>query len=119
MRVTRRISIVAAAAALIVGGLSVPAQSAAAPDIYALSAIPATLGDFETAGSYLDSNGKVVINVTTAAAAETVRAQGATPRLVSRSAAELNFIVNNLDPRVPGTAWSVDPRTNQVVVDVD
>ncbi len=118
MRVTRRITIVAAAATLIVGGLSVPAQ-AAAIDIYALSTIPETLGDFETAGSYLDSNGKVVINVTTTAAAATVRAQGAIPRLVSRSAAELNFIVNNLDPGVAGTAWSVDPRTNQVIVDVD
>lgn len=118
MRVTRRITVAAAAAILIVGGMSAPAQAAAA-DIYALSAIPETLGDFETAGSYLDSNGKVVINVTTADAAATVRAKGAIPRLVTRSAAELNFIVNNADPRVPGTAWSVDPRTNQVVVDVD
>ncbi|WP_117215449.1 S1 family peptidase [Allorhizocola rhizosphaerae] len=116
MRVTRRITVVAAAATLIVGGLSMPAQ--AAPSIYALAAIPEALGDTETAGSYVESNGKVVINVTTAAAAAKVRAQGASPRMVSRSTAQLNAIVA-MDPGVVGTAWSVDPRTNQVIVDVD
>lgn len=123
MRVTRRIASVAAAAALIAGGLTAPASAAPAADLYALAALPAALGDTETAGSYIDqASGKMVVNVTTAAAADKVRATGATARLVGRSASELNTVMarfHGIDASVTGIAWFMDPVTNQVVVDAD
>jgi streptogrisin D len=74
------------------------------------------------AGSYLDqASGRLVVNVTGAAAAAEVRAAGAQPRLVTRSAARLTAATARLgrETRIPGTAWGVDPVTNQVVVTAD
>jgi streptogrisin D len=75
----------------------------------------------KTAGTYLDQTGKLVVTVTDAAAAQSVRAAGATPRIVARSAATLQQATAELGrtAKVPGTAWGVDPVTNQVVVSVD
>jgi streptogrisin D len=74
-----------------------------------------------SAGSYLDSAGRLVVTVTDVTAATTVRAAGATPRQVTRSAADLAAATARLDrtARVPGTAWAVDPAANQVLVSVD
>ncbi|MGH3310762.1 MAG: S1 family peptidase [Streptomyces sp.] len=75
-----------------------------------------------TAGWYLDGKGgKLVMNVTDEETAERVRADGATARVVPNSKAELTDVSDTLagDASVPGTAWSVDPRTNKVVVLAD
>ncbi|MGH3392271.1 MAG: S1 family peptidase [Actinomadura sp.] len=73
-----------------------------------------------TAGSYLDA-GRLVVTVTDSTAAQSVRAAGAVPKMVTRSGADLQMATGTLDrtARVPGTAWSVDPASNQVVVSVD
>jgi hypothetical protein len=74
-----------------------------------------------TAGSYLDrTTGKLVVTVTDSAAAQSVRAAGAVPKTVTRSGADLakaSAAIGALD--VAGTAWAVDPATNQVLVSVD
>ncbi|MEU4429014.1 S1 family peptidase [Actinoplanes sp. NPDC024001] len=73
------------------------------------------------AGSYLDSSGKVVVNVTDAATAAEVKASGAIARFVARSGATLAAADNTLKAnlKTPGTAFAVDPVSNQVVVSVD
>nr|MDT0656494.1 S1 family peptidase [Micromonospora sp. DSM 115978] len=79
------------------------------------------LGD-RAAGSYLDpATGRMVVPVTDAAALAQVRAAGAAAKLVKRGAAELAEVTSTLDAsaKIPGTAWWVDPVTNQVVVEVD
>jgi streptogrisin D len=101
---------------------ALPAQAApAAPHATAATAntLVAQLGG-RTAGSYLTDSGPVV-TVTDTAAADQVRAAGATPKLVSFSAAQLATVTSALDSsaRIPGTAWAVDPVTDQVVVSVD
>lgn len=116
MRVTRRITLVGAAVALVVGGLSVPA--AAAPGLDAQASFAETLDESVTAGSYVDGK-HMVVNVTTPEAAQQVRAAGAKARMVSRSTKELNALIANLNTGVPGTAWWIDPVANQVVMDAD
>jgi streptogrisin D len=109
--------VVATAAGLVAGGLAgAPAQ--AAYDIYAAASLADTLDDTQSAGSYV-VNGRVVVAVTSEAAAAQIRAKGGTAQVVKFSAAALNAVVSDLDPHVAGTAWSVDPSTNQVVVDID
>lgn len=79
------------------------------------------LGD-RSAGAYLDrSTGRLMVDVTGAAAARSVRAAGATPRAVPRDRAALTRATRTLDrsARIPGTAWSIDPVTDQVVVQAD
>ncbi|MFE2545073.1 S1 family peptidase [Actinacidiphila glaucinigra] len=76
----------------------------------------------DTAGSYYDAGSdRLVVNVLGAEAADTVRAAGAVPRTVAHTMAELRAATRTLglQARIPGTAWSVDPRTNQVVVTAD
>lgn len=123
MRTTQRIALLAAVAiGVSTVALTGPAASAApaAPFGATVSALTTSLGTARTAGAYLDSaTGKLVVNVTDAQAAEVVRAGGATPRLVSRSAQDLDALRTSLDTGVVGTAWSVDPVTNQVVVQAD
>lgn len=116
MRVTRRIALVGASVAALIAVM--PAQAQAAPSLYSLAALPGVMGEDETAGSYFDGT-RMVVNVTSAAAAERVEALGATARVVSRSMRELNATMSTLNKGVVGTAWWVDPITNQVVVDTD
>lgn len=73
----------------------------------------------KAAGSYLDA-GALVVNVTDAAAAQTVTAAGAHARVVTRSTAQLRTITAALDkaPATPGTAWGIDPRTDRVVLTI-
>ena len=89
--------IVGLAAVLLAGSaFASPASAAptgpAADPSFAPSALASTLdsrlGD-RTAGSYVDSSGKLVVNVTDAATAQSVTAAGATPRYVQRSGAVL------------------------------
>jgi streptogrisin D len=82
--------------------------------------LAAKLGS-KTAGVYVDAQGKTVVTVTTKADAATVLAAGAVPKMVTRSAAVLSQATSTLDAtaKVPGTAWAVDPATNQVLVSVD
>jgi streptogrisin D len=74
-----------------------------------------------TAGSFVDSAGKVVVNVTDAATAKSVTAAGATARFVTRSGAALAAADSSLKAslKTPGTAFAVDPVSNQVVVTAD
>ncbi|MFI6283954.1 S1 family peptidase [Streptomyces sp. NPDC051018] len=94
----------------------------ASPGQYALdSRLERTLGD-HGAGSYLDSaTGELVVAVTDAAAAETVRASGARAELVGRSTAQLQAVMDVLEARakIPGTSWGIDPAANQVAVEAD
>ncbi|MEV0733227.1 S1 family peptidase [Polymorphospora sp. NPDC050346] len=96
-----------------------PADRADATAKLAL-ALQGRLGD-RSAGAYHDAAGRLVVTVTDAAAAETVRAAGAEARVVTRSAATLRAATAQLDrtAAVPGTAWQVDPATNQVLVQAD
>src|SRR5437588_3367867 len=82
--------------------------------------LAADLGS-RTAGSYLDASGRLVVTVTDDGAMAAVRAAGAVPKRVSRSASALTGATASLHrlARVSGTAWAVDPAANQVVVSVD
>lgn len=76
----------------------------------------------DTAGSYYDATThRLVVDVLDAATAAKVRAAGAEARQVRHSAAELASARGTLKAQasIPGTAWSVDPRTNKVVVTAD
>ncbi len=118
----RRVATVAVAGTLVAGALAgAPAQAApasASPD--AAAALAERLGD-RAAGAYADAAGKMVVAVTDSVAARQVAAAGATPKLVKRGVAELNRATAELDrsAAIPGTAWWLDPATNQVVVSVD
>ena len=59
------------------------------------STLDSQRGD-RSAGSYLDqATGKLIVNVTDSATAESVRRAGATPRLVARSGTELKAAVDD------------------------
>lgn len=74
----------------------------------------------KAAGSYLDpATGRLVVNVTDAAAAATARAAGADAKVVPYSTADLTGVTEVLDRTpVPGTAWGVDARSDQVVLTI-
>ncbi|SDY91995.1 streptogrisin D [Micromonospora pattaloongensis] len=127
MRLTRssvhRIAIMCAAGALLATAVGVaPAGAApAAADPDSAATLSERLGA-RSAGSYLDpASGRMIVTVTDEAAARQVRAGGAVAKLVARGAAELDRATAALErsAKIPGTAWWVDPVTNQVVVSVD
>jgi streptogrisin D len=106
--------------ALTPGLVAAAAPTAAAPlTAGAATDLVASLGSTRTAGFYRDATGRTVVNVTDGAAAATVRAAGAVPRLVARSGQQLDQLMTRLDTGIPGTAWAVDPISNQVVISVD
>jgi streptogrisin D len=123
VRLTRSTALTVAATGLLVGALLFPtaAQAAAGPSAgpeEALS-LAAALG---SPGAYVDqATGTMVVTLTDARAAQTVRAAGAVPKLVKYSAAQLDSVRAGLDSsaRIPGTAWGIDAASNQVVVSVD
>jgi len=84
------------------------------------STLAANLGS-STAGSYLNAEGALVVTVTDAASADKVRKAGAVPQMVTRSAGQLAATTDALSrtASIPGTAWAVDPASNQVLVSVD
>jgi len=97
-----------------------PAQAQTDPTPAAADKVVAALG-LRSPGAYLDASGGLVVTVTDAAAADQVRAAGATPRIVSHTATQLDAVMTDLarTATIPGTAWAVDPVTNQVLVSID
>ncbi|MDF9812361.1 S1 family peptidase [Streptomyces sp. SPB162] len=125
MKITRRAGLLAVTSGLVaVTALTLPAANAAptataSPE--AAAAVATSLGATTTAGSYYDAATKTtVVNVTSASAADAVRAAGATPRTVRFSSAVLDKAgeaARSTD--IAGTAWSVDPLTDKLDVSVD
>lgn len=137
-RVVRRLTRLAAVGGLLLGGAMVtqaalasetPSGSAAvlrsaggtsgAGD--AGAALVARLGTARTAGDWVGADGRPVVAVTDDGAAREVRRAGAVAKVVPHSMDELRSATASLGsaPRVPGTAWAVDYRTNRVVVRAD
>ncbi|MER7794149.1 S1 family peptidase [Streptomyces sp. NPDC097640] len=130
----RRVAVtVTAAVALTTGALSLQTANAAPtppPPPSSLSAAEAgktaaaltSALEGGAAGAYYDAEAKkLVVNVLDQAAAGRVRAAGAEARLVKYSLAQLGearAVLKN-KAAIPGTAWSVDPRTDKVVVTAD
>ncbi|MGX6608082.1 S1 family peptidase [Micromonosporaceae bacterium Da 78-11] len=121
--------IVGLAACVLVGSAfaASPASAAPTPGVdpaFAPSALASKIdrqfGSY-AAGSYVDAAGKVVVNVTDAATAASVQAAGATPRFVKYSGEALAAADNSLksELKTPGTAFAVDPVSNQVVITAD
>ncbi len=84
-------------------------------------AVARDVGTKRTAGVWYDAQReRMVVNVTTAAAAREVRRDGLTAHRVDHSTAELRAVTRTLDERVDtaGTAWAIDPASNEVVVSV-
>ncbi|TWF83377.1 S1 family peptidase [Streptomyces capillispiralis] len=131
-RVVRRVTRLAAVGGLLLGATMVTHAVAGEPRVpdavpYATAGeagarpgagLVARLGTSRTAGSWTDAEGRTVVAVTDEAAAEDVRAAGAEPRRVERSMDDLRSATATLRaaPRVPGTAWALDYRSNEVVV---
>jgi streptogrisin D len=113
-------SVVPAAAAPAAVASTVSSASSAATAAAALAAKLAAKLGARAAGTYLTGD-KVNVAVTTKSAASVVRSAGAVPRMVSRSATALRKATAalNASARIPGTAWAVDPKSNQVLVSVD
>jgi streptogrisin D len=120
--------IVGLAVGILVGSALVASPASAAPAGADPSFAPSALANkLDTqfgalsAGSYIDASGKIVVNVTDTATARSVTAAGATPRIVARSGAVLAAADDNLKAnlKTPGTAFAVDPVSNQVLVTVD
>jgi streptogrisin D len=126
--VFRRTALTGALGLAVVAALAAPAaqaapaaSSAAAPAATAdgQSAALATALGAKSVGSYVDSAGRLVVNVTDQASAATVRAAGATPRLVTRTSAQLAAVQAAFAKTpVVGTAYAIDPVANQVVLTV-
>src|SRR5690606_29900595 len=98
---------------LVVGSLvaAPAAQAAPVPEASpeAAMALAERLGD-RSAGAYKDAQtGRMVVTISDPSAADEVRAAGAVPRVVTRSAAQLRAATAELDRSIfiPGTAWHV------------
>ncbi|MEU5028103.1 S1 family peptidase [Streptomyces milbemycinicus] len=76
------------------------------------------LGTSRTAGSWIGSDGRAVVAVTDAEAADQVNQAGARAKQVRYSMRQLRSATETLRkaPRVAGTAWAVDATSNEVVV---
>ncbi|MFF7546073.1 S1 family peptidase [Streptomyces canus] len=133
-RVVRRVTRLAAVGGLLLGGAMVTRAVAsetppitAVPHTYAMEAgqtgadLVSRLGSSRTAGTWIGTDGKPVVAVTDEQAAAEVRAAGAKAKVVGHSMDELKSATKTLRsaPRVAGTAWSMDYRTNEVVVQGD
>ncbi|MEU3549079.1 S1 family peptidase [Streptomyces longwoodensis] len=130
-RIVRRVTRLAAVGGLLLGGAMVAqsamagepgghgAQRGAARTLSATGAdLVGRLGAARTAGSWVGDDGRTVVAVTDAGAAEEVRRAGAEAKVVGHSLNELKSAASALRsaPRVAGTAWALDYRTNRVVV---
>ncbi|GHC68786.1 S1 family peptidase [Streptomyces flavofungini] len=110
---------------LALGVTPASAQSEPTPSASRLNALNAQVErqlGADSAGTYLDrKTGNLVVTVTSDDAAERVRATGATPRRVQRSAAQLDAAMDTLESRarITGTSWGVDPRSNRIAVQAD
>jgi streptogrisin D len=121
---SRRAGLIITAAGLVCGSMvAASAQASATPldPSQVATKLAGQLGS-RSAGSYVDqSTHKLVVTVTSKSDAKTVRAAGAVPKTVAYSGAQLANATSTLErtARVPGTAWAVDPATDQVVLSVD
>ncbi|MGW1024985.1 S1 family peptidase [Streptomyces sp. NPDC002577] len=119
----RRLAQILSAALLVTIAAAVPASAGEPPkpltDPTRAAALAHKLGADRTGGVYY-KDGHLVVTVTDQAAAQTVRDAGGTPKLVTRSAAELASIHHELDQLggIPNTAWGVEASTNQVSVEI-
>ncbi|MEV5427862.1 S1 family peptidase [Streptomyces sp. NPDC052701] len=130
-RVVRRVTRLAAVGGLLLGGAMVTRAVASEPP--EVSAVPYSsaraaadtgadlverLGPSRTAGSWVDEDGRTVVAVTDEKAAAEVRRAGAEAKRVRHSMRELKSATATLRsaPRVTGTAWALDYRSNEVVV---
>jgi streptogrisin D len=116
------VGLLLALAALLVGpaGVAGAALGAATDTAATADRLTRALGA-QGAGAYLDASGRLTVNVLGARAAAQVRAAGATPRLVARSAARLQRVKASLDAagNAPvGASWGVDVPSNTVLVTV-
>ncbi|WNM33026.1 S1 family peptidase [Streptomyces sp. Li-HN-5-11] len=135
-RVVRRVTRLTAVAGLLLGGAMVtqaamadetpgaPAtvlRGSAQPAATTGAELVARLGTARTAGNWIASDGRPVVAVTDEKAAAEVRRAGAEAKVVRHSMNELRAATATLRaaPRVAGTAWVVDYRTNQVTVEAD
>ena len=111
----------AAATAVLAAAVLTQGTAQAAPTAKTDAAkVAAALGS-RSAGTWLDAKGTLTVAVTDAAAAAQVRAAGGAAKVVTRTAAQLQAAQDTLfaSARVAGTAWAVDPASNQVLVSVD
>ncbi|MFF4804329.1 S1 family peptidase [Streptomyces sp. NPDC001351] len=112
----------AATAVLLPGaGAATAAPAAPAHQARAAAALAARLGD-RAAGSYYDAaSRRIVVDITDRSAIRQVLAAGAVPRVVPYSTAQLHSALATLakQARIAGTAWSIDPRQDKVVVTAD
>ncbi|UOB15075.1 S1 family peptidase [Streptomyces sp. HP-A2021] len=130
-RVVRRVTRLAAVGGLLLGGAMVTNAVASEPPDPSIgvpySARPATsmgtdlvsrLGTSRTAGSWVDSAGRPVVAVTDEKAADEVERAGARAKMVRHSMSDLKSATATLRSarRVPGTAWALDYKSNEVVV---
>lgn len=97
---------------------SIGVPYAAKPATGTGSDLVARLGASRTAGSWVDAAGRPVVAVTDEKAAAEVERAGARAKMVSHSMKDLKAATQTLRsaPRVAGTAWALDYRSNQVVV---
>jgi streptogrisin D len=114
------IAVTAGVAAALFAAPSAQAAPVAKADPAALATTLSHQLGTRSAGSYIDA-GRLVVNVTDSSSAQAVTAAGAVPKMVTRSAADLAKATATLGrtAKVPGTAWAVDPKTDQVLVSVD
>ncbi|MFD7436334.1 S1 family peptidase [Streptomyces sp. NPDC059861] len=133
-RIVRRVTRLASVGGIVLGAAMVTQAvasepPAAAPRVLAEDAGPGLgqdtgaglverLGSSRSAGSWIDDEGRPVVAVTDDEAAAEVRRAGATAKLVRHSMRELKSATQRLGsaPRVTGTAWMMDYRSNEVVV---
>jgi streptogrisin D len=121
---SRRAGLIVTAAGLVCGSMvAASAQASATPldQSQMATKLAGQLGS-RSAGSYIDqSTHKLVVTVTSKSDAKTVSAAGAVPRTVAFSGAQLRQATSTLErtAKIPGTAWAIDPRTDQVVLSVD
>ncbi|WP_210570169.1 S1 family peptidase [Streptomyces sp. GESEQ-4] len=133
-RVVRRVARLAAVGGLLLGGTMVtravasePSDGAELPRTLAQAAgdtgagLVSRLGTSRTAGSWVDAQGRSVVAVTDEEAAAEVKRAGAEAKMVRYSMRDLKSATSTLGstPKVPGTAWAVDYRSNEVVVRAD
>lgn len=91
------------------------------PDPAELAAAVAKRLGSRSAGPYVDRRGRPVVAVTSAEDAAIARAHGVRPRSVPRDGATLTRTRDEIrrTAALPGTSWSIDPTTAQVVVEAD
>jgi hypothetical protein len=115
------VGLLLALAALLAAPAAGAAPRGAARDVAATAdRLTRALGA-QGAGAYVDTSGRLTVNVLGARAAAQVRSAGAAPRQVTRSMAHLQRVQRSLDAarNAPvGASWGVDVATNTVLVSV-